>query len=159
MLRIVYEALVDHLPYNVLRQGDLPRGELLKQFKQQNSVLFALRSFWEGVDIAGDALTLVVIDKLPFDPPDDPVHAARVEEMKRLDQDWFGGYVLPSATLRLKQGAGRLIRGHDDYSVIAILDSRLHTKRYRLQVINALPPAQKVAKLSQVENFYTRRRG
>jgi len=158
MLRTVYEVLVDHLPYNILRQGDLPRAELLKQFREQNSVLFALRSFWEGVDIAGDALTLVVIDKLPFDPPDDPVHAARVEKMKRLGQDWFGGYVLPSATLRLKQGAGRLIRGHDDYGVIAILDSRLHTKKYRLQVINALPPATKVAQLRLVETFYAGRR-
>ena len=158
MLGIVYEALVDHLPYHILRQGDLPRGEILAQFKAQKSVLFALKSFWEGVDIAGDALTLVVIDKLPFDPPDDPIHAARVEKMKHLGQDWFGQYVLPSAVLRLKQGAGRLIRGHDDYGVIAILDSRLHTKRYRLQVINALPPAQKVAKLSQVEHFYARRR-
>jgi Rad3-related DNA helicase len=157
MLEAVYTDLGARLPYRVLRQGELLRLELLRQFRETSSVLFGLKSFWEGVDIPGSALTLVVIDKMPFDPPDDPVHAARVERMKTQGEDWFGGYVLPQAVLRLKQGVGRLIRSRTDYGVMALLDSRLHVKGYKRRVIQALPPAQKVANLALVEQFYTRR--
>jgi Rad3-related DNA helicase len=158
MLEAVYTDLSRRLPYRVLRQGELPRIELLRQFREANSVLFGLKSFWEGVDIPGEALTLVVIDKMPFDPPDDPVHQARVERMKAQGEDWFGSYVLPQAVLRLKQGAGRLIRSQADYGVMAILDSRLHTRGYKRRVIQALPPAQKVANLALVEQFSVKKR-
>jgi Rad3-related DNA helicase len=117
-------------------------------------VLFGLKSFWEGVDIAGEALSLVVIDKLPFDPPDDPVQEARVAQMKANGENWFGTYVLPQAVLRLKQGLGRLLRSRDDRGVMAILDTRLYTKGYGKQVINALPPARRTASLKDVEQFF-----
>ena len=92
------------------------------------AVLFGLKSFWEGVDVAGEALSLVAIDKLPFDPPDDPVQEARVARMKESGENWFGDYVLPQAILRLKQGIGRLLRTSEDRGVMAILDKRLYTK-------------------------------
>ena len=115
MLEEVYELLVPHLDFPLLRQGDLPRIELTRKFREEvGAVLFGLKSFWEGVDIAGEALSLVVIDKLPFDPPDDPVHEARVAQMKAAGENWFGTYVLPQAALRLKQGLGRLLRTRED---------------------------------------------
>ena len=154
----IYEQISGRLPFPILRQGEYPRGELLRLFREQEgSVLFGLKSFWEGVDIAGSALSLVVIDKLPFDPPDDPVHEARIEKMKSRGEDWFGGYILPQAVLRLKQGVGRLIRSHEDFGVMAILDVRLHLKPYGRRVVAALPNALPVANIRLVEQFYTKR--
>jgi len=159
MLEEVYEEFCQimpmHLDYPLLRQGDLPRSELTRKFREEEgAVLFGLKSFWEGVDIAGEALSLVVIDKLPFDPPDDPVHEARVAQMKAAGENWFGTYVLPQAVLRLKQGLGRLLRTRDDRGVMAILDTRLYTKGYGKLVINALPPARRTASLRDVEQFF-----
>ncbi|HLL78091.1 MAG TPA: helicase C-terminal domain-containing protein, partial [Ktedonobacteraceae bacterium] len=94
------------------------------------------------------------IDKLPFDPPDDPVHEARIARMKANNEDWFGSYVLPQAVLRLKQGLGRLLRTHEDRGVMAILDTRLHRKNYGKKVINALPPARKVYDFNEVKKFF-----
>ncbi len=155
MLDRAYELMAPHLPYPLLKQGDMTRLELTRRFRQEEgSVLFGLKSFWEGVDIAGDALSLVVIDKLPFDPPDDPVHEARVAQMKAAGENWFGTYVLPQAVLRLKQGLGRLLRTREDRGVMAILDTRLHTKGYGKMVLNALPPARRTASLRDVERFF-----
>jgi Rad3-related DNA helicase len=117
-------------------------------------VLFGLKSFWEGVDIAGDALSLVVIDKLPFGVPDDPVHEARVNQMKANGENWFGSYVLPQVVLQLKQGVGRLLRTHEDRGVMAILDTRLVTRGYGREVLNALPPAKRVKSVQDVEQFF-----
>jgi Rad3-related DNA helicase len=151
----VYELIRDEVDFPLLLQGDSSRVELIKRFRTEgNAVLLGLKSFWEGVDIAGEALSLVVIDKLPFDPPDDPVHEARVKLMKEANEDWFNGYVLPQATLRLKQGLGRLIRTKDDRGVMAILDARLHTKYYGSRVVAALPPARRTAKIEDVERFF-----
>jgi len=151
----VYELIRDEVDFPLLLQGDSSRVELIKRFRTEgNAVLLGLKSFWEGVDIAGEALSLVVIDKLPFDPPDDPVHEARVKLMKEANEDWFNGYVLPQATLRLKQGLGRLIRTKDDRGVMAILDTRLHTKYYGSRVLAALPPARRTAKIEDVERFF-----
>jgi Rad3-related DNA helicase len=151
----VYEHIRDQVEYPLLLQGDFSRVELIKRFRTiPNAVLLGLKSFWEGVDIAGETLSLVVIDKLPFDPPDDPVHEARVRLMKEANEDWFGGYVLPQATLRLKQGIGRLIRTKDDRGVMAILDSRLHTKYYGSRVIAALPPARRTSDIGDVWKFF-----
>jgi Rad3-related DNA helicase len=133
----------------------MTRLELTQRFRQEEgAVLFGLKSFWEGVDIAGDALSLVVIDKLPFDPPDDPVHEARVAQMKEAGENWFGTYVLPQAVLRLKQGIGRLLRTRQDHGVMAILDTRLHTKGYGKLVLDALPPARRTSSLRDVERFF-----
>ncbi len=155
MLEMVYATLQESdLPFRLLRQGDWPRSELLRQFKEEHSVLFGLKSFWEGVDIPGEALSLVVIDKLPFDPPDDPVHSARISLMKEAGENWFSSYVLPQAVLRLKQGLGRLLRTREDRGVMAILDTRLHTKSYGRLILNALPPARRTASIEEVQGFF-----
>ncbi|HET8908847.1 MAG TPA: ATP-dependent DNA helicase, partial [Ktedonobacterales bacterium] len=142
--------------YTVLVQGrDLNRIALLNDFRTRpRAVLFGLKSFWEGVDVQGEALSLVVIDKLPFDPPDDPVHEARISKMKEAGVNWFGEYVLPQAILRLKQGIGRLLRTRDDRGVMAILDKRLYTKSYGPQVMAALPPARRTADIEDVRAFF-----
>ncbi len=158
MLERAYELMSPHLPYPLLKQGDMTRLELTRRFREEeDSVLFGLKSFWEGVDIAGDALSLVVIDKLPFDPPDDPVHEARVALMKAAGENWFGTYVLPQAVLRLKQGIGRLLRTREDRGVMAILDTRLYTKGYGKMVLNALPPARRTTSMREVEHFFDER--
>jgi Rad3-related DNA helicase len=155
MLDRAYELMSPHLPFPLLKQGDMTRIELTRRFRdEEGSVLFGLKSFWEGVDIAGDALSLVVIDKLPFDPPDDPVHEARVTQMKAAKENWFGTYVLPQAVLRLKQGIGRLLRTRNDRGVMAILDSRLYTKGYGRQVLDAMPPARRSSNLRDVARFF-----
>ncbi|MGB8348734.1 MAG: helicase C-terminal domain-containing protein [Ktedonobacteraceae bacterium] len=154
-LDLSFELMAPHLDFPLLKQGDLSRLELTRRFRaEQGSVLFGLKSFWEGVDIAGDALSLVVIDKLPFDPPDDPVHEARVAQMKAAGENWFGTYVLPQAVLRLKQGLGRLLRARDDRGVMAILDVRLYTKGYGKLVLDALPPARRTSDIRQVKLFF-----
>ena len=142
--------------YTTLVQGrDFARMELLRQFREgERAILFGLKSFWEGVDVPGDALSLVVIDKLPFDPPDDPVQEARVNRMKAEGANWFGGYVLPNAILRLKQGVGRLIRTRDDHGVMAILDKRIYSKGYGRQVMLALPPARRTERIEDVRAFF-----
>ncbi|GAC1396477.1 MAG: ATP-dependent DNA helicase [Chloroflexota bacterium] len=153
----VYAILSEHLPFLCLKQGPLPRAELLRRFKEnQPAVLFATRSFWEGVDVVGDALSLVIIDKMPFSVPDDPVIEARVARMKARGEDWFGGMVLPEAILGLKQGFGRLIRSTADRGVVAILDSRLITRGYGSTVLDALPPARQTTAISTVREFFAR---
>ncbi|HEY6406005.1 MAG TPA: helicase C-terminal domain-containing protein, partial [Ktedonobacteraceae bacterium] len=155
MLDQAYDLMAPHLDYPVLRQGDMPRIELTRQFRQEKgAILFGLKSFWEGVDVAGEALSMVVIDKLPFDPPDDPVHEARIAQMKAAGENWFGIYVLPQAVLRLKQGLGRLLRTRDDRGVMAILDTRIYTKGYGKMVLEALPPARRTASIKDVERFF-----
>jgi Rad3-related DNA helicase/serine/threonine protein kinase len=156
MLDYAYDLMAPHLSdYPLLKQGDMTRLELTRRFREEKgSVLFGLKSFWEGVDIAGDALSLVVIDKLPFDPPDDPVHEARVTQMKAAGENWFGTYVLPQAVLRLKQGIGRLLRTREDRGVMAILDTRLHTKGYGRMVLDALPPARRTSNIKDIRDFF-----
>jgi len=160
MLDEVYNLFLESpgrdLDFPLLRQGDLPRIELTRKFREEEgAILFGLKSFWEGVDIVGEALSLVVIDKLPFDPPDDPVHEARVAQMKARGENWFGTYVLPQTVLRLKQGLGRLLRTRDDRGVMAILDTRLYTKSYGRTILAALPPARRTASLKDVEVFFS----
>jgi Rad3-related DNA helicase len=145
------------LGFTVLVQGEgFGRAELVRRFRESlRPVLFGLKSFWEGVDIAGEALSLVVIDKLPFAPPDDPIQEARVARMKAEGENWFGGYTLPLAILQLKQGIGRLLRTRDDRGVMTILDTRLHTKSYGRQVLAALPPARRTQDLGEVQRFFS----
>ncbi len=139
MLKIA-EALIPKLPYPCRVQGDMPRNRLIDWFKgTKNSVLFATATFWEGIDIPGEALSCVIMDKIPFSPPDDPVNQATVEYLKSKGQDWFGGFVLPQATIRMKQGFGRLIRSQTDRGIVAILDPRMRTKGYGKRIERSLP--------------------
>ncbi len=154
-LNDVHAALCDRLPFTVLKQGEAPRAELLRCFRQDGAaVLFGTKSFWEGVDVVGEALSLVAIDRMPFSVPDDPVVAARVDKMKQEGGDWFNDLMLPAAVLQLKQGFGRLIRSRSDRGVVAILDSRLVRKSYGRTVIRALPPARVAWQPEAVEAFF-----
>ena len=156
MLDAVYDLLAARLPFPTLRQGAAPRPELLKRFvARPGSVLFATRSFWEGVDVVGSTLSLVIIDKMPFSAPDEPVVQARVARLKADGKDWFNDLMLPQATLQLKQGFGRLIRSAADRGGVAILDSRLARKGYGRQVLAALPPARRTDRIEVVEAFFS----
>ncbi|TXT16113.1 MAG: ATP-dependent DNA helicase DinG, partial [bacterium] len=130
--------------YPLLLQGEKSRSELLDEFRSLgNAVLLGSQSFWEGVDVAGEALSLVVIDRLPFQPPDDPVLAARVDALKRAGRNPFFDYQLPHAVISLKQGAGRLIRRETDHGVLMICDPRLVEKPYGRRIWQALPPMRR----------------
>lgn len=147
-LREISGALMGRLPYPCKTQEELPRAKLIEWFKSTpNAVLFATATFWEGVDIPGDALSCVIIDKLPFASPDDPVVQARTERMKSRNEDWFGDFMLPKAVLALKQGFGRLIRTRTDRGLVAILDRRVLTMRYGEIVLRSLPPARRLPAL------------
>ena len=138
----VYDRLADKLDYPVMRQGDRPKRELLEWFRSKTeSVLFATSSFWEGVDVEGEALSLVIIDKLPFANPSDPLVRARLDLLESNGRNAFGEYSLPSAALTLKQGFGRLIRSRSDRGIVAILDSRIANRRYGSYFIDSLPDA------------------
>jgi ATP-dependent DNA helicase DinG len=127
---------------------------LIEWFKETpHSVLFATSSFWEGVDVPGESLSCVIIDRLPFAVPDDPVVQAYVERLKMQGRDWFREYTLPEAILRLKQGFGRLIRTSSDRGVVAILDARLHTKYYGRQILRALPACGRLESASGVASW------
>jgi ATP-dependent DNA helicase DinG len=134
------ERVRDRVPYEVLVQGEAPRERLLERFRDEvGSVLLATSTFWQGVDVPGESLSLLVIDKLPFSAPGDPLHEARCEAVERAGGDWFRDYALPTAMLQLRQGFGRLIRGHSDRGVVAILDPRLRTRPYGRAFLGALP--------------------
>lgn len=137
-------------------QGDFPRDALLDWFRETpHSVLLATKSFWEGVDLPGDDLSLVVLDKMPFPTPSDPLHAARMKTLDEQEQgSSFGKYMLPLMALTLKQGFGRLIRRSDDRGVVAILDERLSSKSYGRQVRNDLPPARFSRTFADVHRFF-----
>lgn len=126
-----------------MRQGEASREELLgRMSRQSNVVLFATSSFWEGIDIQGDNLRCVIIEKLPFDSPADPIYKAKVQLLESKEINPFASYSIPRAVLRLKQGMGRLIRSKTDKGVIAIMDNRIRTKNYGQIFINSLPPAK-----------------
>ena len=136
-------------------QGDAPRDALLTWFKETPySVMLATRSFWEGVDIPGDDLSLVVLDKMPFPTPNDPLHSARMKTIEENGGSSFGQYMLPLMTLTLKQGFGRLVRRSTDVGVVAMLDERLTSKRYGLQAREDLPPARFTRNFNDVHRFY-----
>lgn len=144
------------LHYPLLLQGQGAKSELLERFRRlSNGVLVASQSFWEGVDVRGDALSVVMIDRLPFAPPDDPVVAARVERMTQAGQDAFMAYQVPEAVIALKQGAGRLIRDETDRGVLMICDTRLVTKPYGRGMWQSLPAMRRTRKLDDVRTFFT----
>lgn len=155
MMEAVYKQL--KVPYQVLKQGDLPKEEMIKRFKQEPSVLLGVASFREGVDIAGPMLSLVIMDKIPFDVPDDPIHKG-IQQMINAEtgNEWagFNTYAIPRAIIKLKQGVGRLIRTDTDTGVMGILDSGLLKKRYGRQIRSSLPPAPITTDLKEVTAFF-----
>ena len=143
------------LDYPILVQGTAPRSQLLKQFRQTpHSVLFATASFWQGVDVVGDALSCVIVDKLPFASPGDPITAARIDAIRARGGEPFDEYQVPLAILTLQQGLGRLIRHRRDRGVLAVLDPRLRTKGYGKRFLGSLPPAPVVHDLWRIEAFF-----
>jgi ATP-dependent DNA helicase DinG len=151
----LYKGLSEALPCPVLVQGSAPKSSLLDQFRADaRSVLVATMSFWEGVDVPGFALRLVIMDKLPFAVPTDPIVAARCEKIDAEGGSSFSKYTLPSAILTLKQGFGRLIRSETDIGIVAILDSRILSKGYGKLVLRSLPPARRVAQLDDLRSAW-----
>lgn len=149
------KGLEQEIIWPLRAQGDAPRNALLDWFMSTpNSVLLATRSFWEGVDIPGDNLSLVVVDKLPFPTPGDPLHAARMQTIDEEGGSSFGEYMVPLMNLALKQGFGRLIRRSSDQGVVAILDERLTGKSYGKRTLRDLPPAPLARDFRKVEQFF-----
>ncbi|KWE84065.1 ATP-dependent DNA helicase [Burkholderia ubonensis] len=156
-LRDVIESRGWNTP--LLVQGDASRTELLDRFRAYgNAILVGSQSFWEGVDVRGDALSLVVIDKLPFAPPDDPVLAARLDALAKKGLSPFAAHQLPQAVITLKQGAGRLIRAETDRGVLMICDTRLVDKPYGRRIWQSLPPFKRTREIEVVEEFFDEQR-
>ncbi|MBA3563180.1 MAG: ATP-dependent DNA helicase [Gammaproteobacteria bacterium] len=154
---LLRERLVDPLPFPVLVQGDAPRDELLRRFRAAgNAVLLGTGSFWEGVDVRGDALRVVVIDKLPFAPPGDPLLKCRLDAIRRRGGSPFLEQQLPQAALALKQGVGRLIRDMQDTGVVVLCDPRLTGKGYGRLLLASLPSMQRTRRLDEVAKFLQR---
>lgn len=153
--RLREEFAARGLDFPLFVQGERGRTELLDSFRNAgNAVLVGSQSFWEGVDVRGDALSLVIIDKLPFAPPDDPVLAARIEVMEKQGLNGFMHHQLPEAIITLKQGAGRLIRDVDDRGVLMICDPRLITKPYGRRIWQSLPPFKRTRLQTEVIEFF-----
>lgn len=151
VMRAVAAAVAPAIPYPSLTQGDLPKGRILDWFRSQtNPVLFATASFWEGVDVVGETLSCVIVDRIPFPPPDDPVLQARSAALREAGGDAFDELMVPAAVLRLKQGLGRLIRSASDTGLMCVLDGRLETMSYGRRILQALPPATRVRDLETV---------
>ncbi len=145
------------MEYPLLMQGESTRTELLDRFRAHgNAVLVGSQSFWEGVDVRGEALSVVIIDKLPFAPPDDPVLSARIDKMNQEGKNAFMEYQLPYSVITLKQGAGRLIRDETDRGVLVICDPRLITKPYGKRIWQSLPPFKRTKELADVETFFNK---
>lgn len=145
----------DGLDLPLLLQGERSKNELLERFRSLgNAILIGSQSFWEGVDVRGEALSLVVIDKLPFAPPDDPVLSARIEKLRNEGRNPFLEYQLPRAVINVKQGAGRLIRDETDRGVLMICDPRLLSKPYGKRVWRSLPPMKRTRELADALAFF-----
>jgi ATP-dependent DNA helicase DinG len=154
-MRAVVQRLELELDYPMLIQGTAPRSRLLAEFRATaNAVLFATASFWQGVDVQGDQLSAVIIDKLPFASPGDPIVAARIDALTRQGESAFERYQVPLAILTLQQGLGRLIRHRTDRGVLAVLDPRLRTMGYGRRFLASLPPAPVTFDLEQVRRFF-----
>jgi ATP-dependent DNA helicase DinG len=153
-MNAVAERIAGRLSYPILIQGEAPKEQLLETFRATpHAVLLATSSFWQGVDVAGDQLSCVIVDKLPFASPGDPVVAARIERLRNRGQNAFGEYQVPVAVLMLKQGLGRLIRSASDHGILAVLDSRLLRKSYGRRFLESLPKARLVHEIEEVARF------
>jgi ATP-dependent DNA helicase DinG len=155
-MRDLYERLMPVLDFPILLHGTAPRKALLEQFRATpNAVLFGTSSFWQGVDVQGEALSCVIIDRLPFAVPSDPVVSARMKAIEESGGKPFFDYQVPSAVLTLKQGFGRLIRSLEDRGVLVLLDSRITAKRYGQTFLASLPPYRMTATITDVEDFFS----
>jgi ATP-dependent DNA helicase DinG len=154
-LNLVHGEIEGRIPFTVLKQGDAPRSVLLEDFRQDtSSVLLATGSFWQGVDVPGEALSCLIIDKLPFDSPGDPLVAARIESIRTRGGNPFMEYQLPSAIISLKQGLGRLIRKSSDRGLLSIMDTRMITSRYGRFFFLSLPEIPLSHELHDVHRFF-----
>ncbi len=154
-MNAVAERVAGRIEYPMLIQGEAPKATLLEMFRSTpGAVLFATASFWQGVDVVGEQLSCVIIDKLPFASPGDPVVSARIDRLRNRGNNPFGEYQVPVAILMLKQGLGRLIRSAKDRGILAVLDSRLIQKPYGRRFLESLPPARLVHDLGEVAQFF-----
>jgi len=155
VMRSLAELLADRLPFPQWVQGDAPKHRLLDRFREAgDGVLFATSSFWEGVDVPGDALRLVILDKLPFSVPTDPLVEARCRRLEAEGERPFPRYLVPSAALSLKQGFGRLIRTRRDRGIVAILDSRMTSKGYGKVFLRSLPAARRASSFEDLQEHW-----
>ena len=153
-LNATYRYLKDLLPYPILLQGDKPKRQLLNEFKQKiDSILLATSSFWQGIDVPGEALSCLMIDKLPFEVPEDPLVAARMDYFSEKGVNPFFNYQVPRAVINLKQGVGRLIRSSKDRGVVVIFDTRLFTKGYGRIFLESLPPCRITRDTNNIQDF------
>ena len=154
-MQSLFDNVWEEIDYPCLVQGSASKGQLLKRFRDtRNAVLFATSSFWQGVDVRGDQLSCVIIDKLPFAVPTDPLVAARQRYIEDTGGSSFYQYSVPQAIIALKQGLGRLIRSTTDRGVLAILDPRLRTKGYGRTFLQSLPPCRVTSRISDLETFF-----
>jgi len=156
-MRDIYRRLEGELEFPMLLQGTAPKNALLEEFRlTPNAVLFATASFWQGVDVQGEQLSCVIIDRLPFAVPNDPVVAARIRAIDEAGGNAFGQYQVPAAVITLKQGFGRLIRSLHDRGVLCLLDNRIIKKNYGRIFLGSLPRYQQTTDLAQVKKFFRR---
>jgi ATP-dependent DNA helicase DinG len=153
-MNAVARRIAGRVPWPLLIQGEAPRGALVESFRRTpNAVLLATSSFWQGVDVAGDQLSCVIVDKLPFASPGDPVVSARIDRIPNGGGNPFSEYQVPVADHTLKQGLGRLIRSASDRGILAVLDSRIVEKSYGRRFIASLPPARLVHTTEELQGF------
>ena len=155
MLNKLHEIVAKSLPnLNHIKQGDFPPAKAIEMFKAlDGSVIWGTSTFWQGIDVPGKALQCVVITRIPFAVPDDPIIEARVESLRQQNIEPFLNYQVPQAIIMTKQGYGRLIRHGDDFGIVAILDSRITTKGYGKLFIQSLPPSKRVSSMGEVAGF------